>query len=64
MSVEARLNLLTHFVGVDGFLWLVERQENLEFGLDFSVLYPCGGEVAVPTVGPSDCLPTQECGES
>ena len=53
-GLEARLNLPTHFISVDGFLWLVERQEDLEFGLAFAVLHPCGGEVAVLPVDEVD----------
>lgn len=54
--LEARLNLPTHFVGVDCFLGLVERKEYLEFGLAFAVLHPCGGEVAVLFVDKVDAL--------
>ena len=51
---EARLDLPAHFIGVDGLLGLVERQEYLEFGLALAVLHPCGGEVTVLVVDEVD----------
>ena len=53
-GLEARLNLPTHFINVDGFLGLVERQDYLKFGLAVEVLHPCGGEVAVLVVDEVD----------
>ena len=49
-GLEAGLDLPTRFIGVDGFLGLVEGEEYLEFGLAVAVLHPCGGEVVVPAV--------------
>lgn len=53
---EARFDLPAGFIGLDGLLGSVERQEYLEFGLAVAVLHPCGGEVAVLFVDKVDAL--------
>ena len=53
---EARFDLPAHFIGVNGFLRLVEGENYLEFRLAVTVLHPCGGEVAVLAVDEVDAV--------